>query len=210
VTAFVGPLSRDRFFLSLGPNWCVDEGVAPSDDRALVASLRAGDSVAFGRVHAAYGPRIFNFLARMTGQREVAEDLYQEMWIKLAMHAARLAEDTDLGAWLYTVARNLARSEKRSARARPAGGAVLPEEAPHPGPSPYDWTAATQTEARLERALAELPVPFREVLLLVVVDGLDHQEVAKILDLSAEALRQRLSRARAKLTERLEKGPRPV
>jgi RNA polymerase sigma-70 factor (ECF subfamily) len=184
--------------------------VAPTDDRALVASLRGGDTAAFGRVHAAYGPRIFNFLARMTGHKEIAEDLYQETWIKLAVHAARLAEDTDLGAWLYTVARNLARSQKRSERARPVAGAAIPEDAAHPGPSPYDWTAASQTEARLEQALAELAVPFREVLLLVVVEGLDHQEVSKILGLSAEALRQRLARARAKLADRLEKGSRQV
>jgi RNA polymerase sigma-70 factor (ECF subfamily) len=183
--------------------------VVTPDDRALVASLRAGDPVAFGRVHASHGPRIFNFLARMSGRRDVAEDLYQETWIKLALHAQRLAEDTDLGAWLYTVARNLARSEKRSEKARPAGGGPVPEAAAHPGPSPYEWVAATETEGRLERALGELPVPFREVLLLVVVDGLPHDQAAKILDLSPEALRQRLARARAKLAERFGKTSEP-
>ena len=145
----------------------------------------------------------------MSGRRDVAEDLYQETWIKLAIHAPRLAEDTDLAAWLYTVARNLARSEKRSQRARPVGGGPIPEDAAHPGASPYDWAAAGETEGRLERALAELPAPLREVLLLVVVEGLDHDQAAGILGLSPEALRQRLARARAGLAERLGKTSEP-
>ncbi len=183
--------------------------MGPATDRALVAALREGDAVAFGRVHAAHGARIFNFLARMAGRRDLAEDLYQEMWIKLAVHASRLDPETDLGAWLYTVARNLARSEKRAAKVRPEG-APMPEEAAAPGPSPYEWAAATETEGCLERALQDLPPPFREVLLLVVVEGLEHDRAAAILDLSPEALRQRLARARAKLAERLSELSEPA
>ena len=175
----------------------------PTPDRALVAALREGDPVAFGRVHATHGPRIFNFLARMSGSRDLAEDLYQETWIKLALHAPRLAEDTDLAAWLYTVARNLARSERRSAKVRPAGGPI-PDDSAYGGASPYEWASANETHARLEQALADLPGPFREVLLLVVVEGLEQERVAVILDLTHDALRQRLARARAKLAESLD------
>jgi RNA polymerase sigma factor (sigma-70 family) len=177
--------------------------VDPTPDRALVALLRQGDAAAFDRAYAVYGPRIMNFLARMTSHRQLAEDLYQETWIKLAVHAPRLHEDTDLGAWLYTVARNLARSEKRAERARPGGGQLL-DHAAHAGASPYEWAAASETEARLEEALAELAPPFREVLLLVVVEGLEHERAAEILDLKPDALRQRLSRARTKLAEGLD------
>jgi RNA polymerase sigma-70 factor (ECF subfamily) len=182
-------------------------------DQPLVTALRRGDVAAFNRVHEQCGPRIWSFLARMCGRRDVAEDVYQETWIKLALHAPRLAEDTDIAAWLYTVARNLARSERRSTRARP-GGVDVADGLPHGGASPYDWAAATETQAHLEEALAGLPAPFREVLLLVVVDGLEPERAAKVLDLSHEALRQRLARARAKLAERLaelSKAPkRPV
>ena len=194
----------DRYFsLSQAGHRCVDPQVGPLEPRALVASLRDGDPAAFARAHATHGPRIFNFLARMSGRKDLAEDLYQETWIKLALHARRLAEDTDLAAWLYTVARNLARSEKRSQKVRPTGGPV-PDDAAYAGASPYEWAAANETEGRLERALGELPGPFREVLLLVVVEGLEHERAAKILDLSPDALRQRLTRARAKLAEALE------
>jgi len=174
-------------------------------DRALafVASLQRADPRAFARVHAAYGPRIFRFLARMCGKKELAEDLYQDTWIKLAVHARRLEADTDLGAWLYTVARNLARSERRSYASRPKEGEMAGDVVSSAA-SPYEWAAATETQARLERALAALPTPLREVLLLVVVDDVPHEQAARILDLTPDALRQRLARARAKLTLGLE------
>jgi RNA polymerase sigma-70 factor (ECF subfamily) len=180
--------------------------VGPPTDRALVALLREGDAIAFGRVHAGYGPRMWSFLARMCRRKDVAEDLYQEMWIKLAVHAHRLDPDTDLAAWLYTVARNLARSEQRSMRSGVPMSSYANEadDAPHAGPSPYEWAAANETQARLEQALADLPYPFREVLLLVVVEGMEHERAATILDLSPDALRQRLARARAKLAERMD------
>jgi RNA polymerase sigma-70 factor (ECF subfamily) len=179
--------------------------VDASSDRALVASLRRADPVAFGRVHAHYGPRLFNFLARLTGRKAIAEDLYQEMWLKLAVHAPRLEEDTDLGAWLYTVARNLAYSDRRRERVRPGNdaGELKGHEAAG-GASPYDWASANQTEALVDRALADIPDAFREVLLLVIVAGLEPEQAAAVLNLKPDALRQRLSRARAKLAERLD------
>lgn len=176
-----------------------------SPDRALVARLQRRDGSAFSQVYAEHGPRIFRFLARLCGRRELAEDLYQETWIKLAVHAEKLEEDTDLGAWLYTVARNLARSERRSEVARPRPAEVSFDIASG-GASPYDWATANQTQGRLERGLRALPAPFREVLLLVVIEGIDHERAAAILGLTPEALRQRLARARAKLSEHVRDG----
>jgi RNA polymerase sigma-70 factor (ECF subfamily) len=198
----------DFFSLSHADPACVYPFVGTDSDLALVVLLRHGDPAAFGRVYEAYGPRIFRFLARMCGQKDVAEDLYQETWIKLAIHARRLEDDTDLGAWLYTVARNLARSERRTQSVRPPSEEI-PGDAPHAGASPFDWALASETQRRLERALAELPGPLREVLLLVVVEGVEPERAAAILDLTPDALRQRLSRARAKLTEALDERTRP-
>ncbi len=189
--------------LSRGASGRVDSRVDVShDERRIVLALRDGEAWAFTRVFRDRGPRIYSFLVRMCGRRDVAEDLYQETWVKLALHARRLDEATDLGAWLYTVARNLARSERRAERTTPT--ASTGEEGESAAPSPFDWASASETQTLLERALADLPLPFREVLLLVVVEGLDHDRVAVILGLSPEAVRQRLARARAKLTERVE------
>ena len=139
----------------------------------------------------------------MCGKKEIAEDLYQETWIKLAVHAPRLRADTDLGGWLYTVARNLARSELRATTSRPRAVEVSSELASGAA-SPYEWASANETQGHLEQALLDLPLPLREVLLLVIVEDVDHERAAAILNLTPAALRQRLSRARATLTERLE------
>jgi RNA polymerase sigma factor (sigma-70 family) len=72
-----------------------------------------------------------------------------------------------------------------------------------PVASPFEWTAANETERRLETALRELPVSCREALLLVAVEGQSRSDAAAICGVTPEALRQRLSRARVLLAKKL-------
>src|SRR5689334_1426562 len=81
---------------------------------ALVRRLRAGDLAAFDAIYDAYNPRLFSFLLRMTKNRAAAEDLLEDMWLRLVSHGETLAPDTRLGPWLFTVARNLMLSYYRS------------------------------------------------------------------------------------------------
>ena len=69
---------------------------------------------AFDAVHDCFNTRLFNFLARLSRRREVAEDLLDETWLRLVARAAHLQPDTRLGPWLFTVARNLYVSYRRS------------------------------------------------------------------------------------------------
>ena len=176
---------------------------------ALVARLRAGDPDAFEAVHEAFHARLFNFLARLCRRREVAEDLLEETWLRLVTHSGRLAPDTRLGPWLYTVARNLFYSYCRSRETDEglAAGLIGLWPGGTPLASPFEETAARELERRLERALATLPAAYREVLLLVGAEGLLPSEAAGVCGVSPEALRQRLSRARAMLTRDLERKP---
>jgi RNA polymerase sigma-70 factor (ECF subfamily) len=75
--------------------------------------------------------------------------------------------------------------------------------------SPFEQTAANESERRLEAALADLPASYREVLLLVGVEGLTPAEAARVCGVSAETLRQRLHRARSLLARRLDRA-RPL
>src|SRR5262245_41021217 len=74
---------------------------------ALVARLRGGEAAAFDDVFAVFHTRLFNFLLRLSRRREVAEDLVEETWLRLVTRGSKLQEDTRLGPWLFTVARNL-------------------------------------------------------------------------------------------------------
>jgi RNA polymerase sigma-70 factor (ECF subfamily) len=171
-------------------------------DREWVQALKRAEAGAFDAVYAAYHARLYNYLYRLAG-RAAAEDLCQETWMKLARHATRLRDDTDLGAWLFTVARNAWLSHKRWLlvdAGRKHGVAVEPALAP---PGPEHAADARRRLDALERALASLPLPYREVLLLVSVEGLDQAQAAGVLGLSYDALRQRLARARALLNDQL-------
>jgi len=172
---------------------------------ALVARLRAGDPDAFDAVHHCFNTRLFNFLARLSRRREVAEDLLEETWLRLVSRATQLRPDTRLGPWLFTVARNLHVSYRRSRMLEDSHAAGLIGLWPSgsPQPSPFDVAAAGETGRRIEAALGALPVASREVLLLVVVEGLKPAEAAEICGVSSEAMRQRLTRARAALARSL-------
>ncbi len=176
-----------------------------AEDAALVRALRAGEARAFDLAYARYRSRIFSFLLRLARRRDVAEDLLQETFVRLAKHARTLAEDTVLGAWLFTVARNLWRSHRRwrlldAERLRELG--LWPSAS---SVTPLALSEATETERRLEAALLALPEMYREVLLLVAVERLEPQRAAEVLGLRADAVRQRLLRARAMLSQALAK-----
>jgi len=174
-------------------------------ERDLVAGLRRGEPAAFDAAYEAWRARVHAFLLRLGRDEAEAEDLLQETWLRLARSAPRLAPDTDLGAWLFSVARNLQASRARFRllrgrgwRARLGlGGGIEPV-------TPFDHAAAGQTARRLEAALGRLPVREREALLLVSVDRLEPAQAARALGLTPEALRQRLARGRASLRAALE------
>ncbi len=174
-------------------------------ERPLIDGLRRGEAPAFDAAYARYRGRIYGFLVRLTRRRDVAEDLFQETWLKLARHAPRLAEDTDLRAWLFTVARNAWVSHRRWSMLDVSRLVAIEDDAmPALDASDPDARAdAARDVERLERALAALPPASREVLLLVGVEGFDQEQAAAMLGITYTALRQRLARARAKLAERL-------
>jgi len=171
----------------------------------LVARLQAGESEAFDAVYGAFNVRLYNFLARLSNRREVAEDLLEETWLRLVVHAHRLRPDTRLGPWLFTVARHLHTSYCRSRliEASHAGGLIGLWPAGPPAPSPLEAAEASEAQRRLSEAMASLPLVYREALLLVGVEGLRSSEAAEICGVSPAAMRQRLSRARALLARRL-------
>jgi len=174
---------------------------------AIVASLRAGDPSAFDVVHESYNKRLFNFLARLARRRDVAEDLLEETWLRLVSRASALRADTRLGPWLFTVARNLYVSYRRSRLVEDsyASGFIGLWPCGVAGRSPFEMAASTETERRIELALAALPVIYREAVLLAV-EGLSSAEAAQVCGISPEAMRQRLKRGRALLVRRLDES----
>ncbi len=191
----------DRTNLSRAGPVCVVPIVEREIELRLVARVKAGDAAAFEAVYEAFRPRLYSFLARLARRRDVAEDLLEETWLRFVAGAGDLGEDTSLGAWLFTVARNLYASWCRH---RAVDAERISELSPSwpaaaPGETPFERTARNETERRLERALARLSLGDREMLLLTAVEGLAPADAALALGLKPEAARKRLQRARERL-----------
>jgi len=177
------------------------------DEHLLLEKLREGDSAAFDTIYGRYHARLYGFLFRLSGDREAAADLFQETWEKLATHASRLRDGSDVAAWIFTVARNASRNHRRVrsldlVRLVRTESDVLDTIA-STARGPEELTHDRDAVVRLERALASLSATSREALLLVALEGLDQERAAEIVGVSHAAFRQRLSRARDELARRL-------
>lgn len=186
----------------------------PDPDAELVAGLRAGDRDALDAVYEAYRARVFTFLARLSRDRPLAEDLMQETFVRLARRARSLPPETRLAPLLFTIARNLFVDQRRRALLdvdRLRDLRLWPSRAVVETETPFDALEADRTRRHLEAALGALPFKYREALLLVVVEGLTADEAAVVAECSPANLRQRLARGRAMLRdhlERLQRAPR--
>jgi RNA polymerase sigma-70 factor (ECF subfamily) len=175
----------------------------------IIAALRCGHAEAFDHVYEAHREGLFRFLVRLCGRRELAEDLFQETWLRLARHASALAPDTHVRAWLLTVARNLYRSHVRWSLVDVAALRAL-ARVWYLQPEPVMSGSASKVEtdedsARLQEVVLSLPLAQREALLLVVGEDLSADEAAQVVGIRPEALRQRVSRARAAIAIALER-----
>ena len=166
----------------------------------LVDRLRAGDVGAFRQAYAQHSGPIFRYLARMTNERAVAEDLYQETWLAFARNVSRLEEGAELAPLLFTIARNKFLNWRRWSLLDLGRLVDLRRE---PEPIAADASETSETLAAIDAALRELPLASREILLLIAVEGLEPTQAAAVLGLRSDAARQRLARARAQLAELL-------
>ena len=175
-------------------------GARDVDDRGLVARLRAGEVAAIEELYVAYRKPIFGFLVRLARDRHAAEDLFQNTWVKISRSVGRLREDSELKAWVFTVARNEFRSYRRWQMVDVTRLFLLYRDQREP-----ERENESGALLGVEQGLAELGASDREVLLLVCAEGMDPREAAKVLGISHAALRQRLGRARTRLKDAIKK-----
>lgn len=173
-----------------------------SSDREILTLLQRRDPRGLDRAYEQYGARLFSFLGRLVGtaERHLAEDLLQQTFLRLAEHGPELRADSDLRAWLFTVARHAFFGQRRGRR---------PVAEPPSLELVTDYSV--DVEARLmlgdvDQALSRLRLEDRELLLLVGVEGLTPLAVASMLGLEPATLRKRLARARQRLLAELEHG----
>jgi RNA polymerase sigma-70 factor, ECF subfamily len=188
----------------------VDEPV--SDELALVQSAKAGDVSAFEELVKRYDRNVFRIAQHITQNREDAEDVVQDAFLKAYSNLAQFQGQSKFYTWLVRIAVNEALMKLR--RRRPERMVSLDEDVKTEDDSlpreVADWSPNpeqqyTQAELRdiLPKTIQGLPATFRTVFVLRDVEGLSTEETAEALELSVPAVKSRLLRARLQLRERL-------
>lgn len=172
----------------------------------LVEACLAGNQQAFGTIVERYQSLICAIAYSATGDLGVSEDLAQETFVTAWKQLGELRDRTKLRAWLCGIARNLTNNWIRQ-RTRDIVGRAEPldeaRETSSMAPSPREHAIAKEQEVILRRALEQIPETYREPLVIYYREQQSVQRVAEALELSEDAVKQRLSRGRKMLKEQV-------
>jgi len=191
------------------------------DDAALAETIRGaqrGDAAAFDRLVDAYGHRITGFLHRMTGSRQDAEDLVQEVFLRLVRTIGAYKHDGRFEPWIFRIAANLARDRVRRAKRAPKFVTVRTGDAgdtDEPGSLDKIEGSSEPADAAMERgeqidalheALAMLPETEREVMMLRHFSQMSFKEIAEMADMPLGTALARAHRGLRRLREIMTAG----
>src|SRR5512140_1614629 len=185
-----------------------------TDELVLVRAAKAGDISAFEQLVRRYDRNVFRIAQHITQNREDAEDVVQDAFLKAYENLRNFQEQSKFYTWLVRIAVNEALMRLR--RRRPERMVSLdeevktdedsmPREVADWSPNPEQQYSQAELKDILGKTIQGLPAGFRTVFVLRDVEGLSTEETAEALDLSVPAVKSRLLRARLQLRERLNK-----
>ena len=168
-------------------------------DAALVARSRERDTSAFGVLVERHQRLVFGVALARCGDPALAEEVAQEAFVSAWRDIARLRDDERVGPWVAGIARNLAAGAARRRARRDA----IEIDAPATVPTPEDAVRQREDRELLQRALADVPHAYREALVLYYFHGESIAQIADVLGVSEDVVKQRLSRGRRGLRDHL-------
>jgi RNA polymerase sigma-70 factor, ECF subfamily len=185
-----------------------------AEDADVVAAFLAGEEMAFDVLVERYQTRLLNFIYRTIGDREKAEDLVQEVYIRVYRHLHRFDPSKKFSTWVYTIASNLAKNELRNRSRNPLvlfqtmrdkmvdddDRALDFEDS---SARPDDAFHKRYLQESVEAAVSTLPVHHRDVFVLRELEGKSYEEIADITGVNLGTVKSRLNRARASFAERI-------
>lgn len=176
------------------------------EDGEVVVAFLSGEERAFRELVNRYQTRLLNFLYRMIGDREKAEDLVQEVFIRVYRHLHGFDRTRKFSTWIYAIAANLAKNEMRNRSRDPLGllggmrtiwqGKERPLELEDTSSRPDDLFRKRQLCTLVEEATAQLSAHHRQVFVLRDLEGKSYEEIAEIIGTKVGTVKSRLSRAR--------------
>ena len=202
------------FFLNRDPMDAIKSSGPVTEELSLVHAAKAGDLAAFEELVKRYDRNVFRIAQHITQNREDAEDVVQDAFLKAFQNLKNFQENSKFYTWLVRIAVNEALMRLRRRR---TGQMVsldediqteddtMPREVADWSPNPAQLYDQGELRDILQRTIQGLPTGFRTVFVLRDVEGLSTEETAAALNLSIPAVKSRLLRARLQLRERLSK-----
>ncbi|MBV9851093.1 MAG: sigma-70 family RNA polymerase sigma factor [Armatimonadetes bacterium] len=185
-------------------------------DLALVDRCRRNDTAAFDEVVGRYKNKVYNYIYRMVGNTDDAEDLTQEVFVRMYTSLESFRRQASLHTWLFRIASNLCIDHFR--RGKKARGAAYSLDEPPPGDGgegsgghevadakyePHRLLEQQEMAEQIQQALGRLPEKLRTVLILHDIEDLPYEEIAQVVGCPLGTVKSRLFHARLQLRERL-------
>jgi RNA polymerase sigma-70 factor (ECF subfamily) len=177
---------------------------------AIAKGLKRNDPELLDQLIETYQHRLLRYLLFLTGKREVAEDLFQETWMRVLLRGAQYNGKARFDTWLFTIARNLVidLSRKRHMASldemSEGGEDERPFEVAIDGPSPFEQFATREDRAEVAEVLLKLEPNYREVLMLRFHEEMSLEEIASVTHAPLSTVKSRLYRGLAALKPEVE------
>lgn len=192
----------------------VRERLSAMEDGEVVSAFLSGEERAFDELVTRYQGRLLSFVYRTIGDRDRAEDLVQEVFIRVYRHIGRFDRSKKFSTWIYTIASNLAKNELRNRSRNPLvlfqtiKAKFEDEDRPlqfedlHTRPD--DLFRKRYLREAVEESVKKLPLHHREVFVLRELEGKSYEEIAEITGVNLGTVKSRLNRARNAFAEIVE------
>ncbi len=176
----------------------------------LVDRAKNGDVQAFQDLYSVFGERIFNYIYRLCGSREDAEDLTQDTFIQAFRKLGTLKENKKIQSWLYRIAQNNVYQKFRSKR--PQTESLDQDDAQElseaqnrttPRKNPEESALAEELEELIEEVIQSLPDKYRQVFVLAAIHKMSYQEISQIVNRSLASVKSDIHRARVVVRDQI-------
>ena len=183
------------------------------ENLAVAEGLKRKDTALLDQLIVRFQHRLLRYLLFLTGNREQAQDLFQEVWMRVLTRGTQFNGKSRFETWLFTIARNLVIDQRRKRTMSSldelfeAGGEddrPLAFEVPDQGPGPFDRLSNVEDREQISAALLQLDTLYREVLVLRFHEEMSLQEIATVTRAPLSTVKSRLYRGLAAIKPKLE------
>ena len=183
------------------------------ENLAIAAGLKRREAGLLDQLIVRYQHRLLRYLMYLTGSRELAEDIFQEVWMRVLVRGDQFNGKSRFDTWLFTIARNLVIDFRRKRTLASLDELVDgPADDDRPmsfelvdgQPTPFDRMATSEDRERVAQALLKVDTPYREVLVLRFHEELSLQEIAVVTRAPLSTVKSRLYRGLAAIKPKLE------